>query len=129
MFTGDGAYQTRSNKANYIHLNARISRKTLSCIPPANTIHHGDQIESLWEHNNGRQGLELSVDPSIKTGWCHSVAGGFPLGKGPKFLMGENSPFRHDIVQNITVSVQGKKQLEMLEVPIIAKGVFLFSDS
>ena len=32
----------------------------LTRIPPVNTVPQGSQIESLWEHNYGRQGLRVS---------------------------------------------------------------------
>ena len=121
------------NKANYIHLNARISlKKKLSCIPLVNTVHHGGQIESLWEQNYGRRGLELSMDPSIQTGWCHSVAAGFPLGKGSKFLMGKKKiPIRttESTKYSSFHEIQSEKSFwsVLKDVPVTVKSVFLFS--
>ena len=34
-------------------------------VAPVNTFPHGDQVKSLWEHNYGREGLQLDVKPSM----------------------------------------------------------------
>ena len=48
MFTDYEIYQLRSNEADYVRLNVGIGPKLL-CIPPADTVTHGGQIESLCE--------------------------------------------------------------------------------
>ena len=42
----------------YTHLNAEFRLKSW-CIPQVNTLWHSGQIESLWEHYQGSQSLEL----------------------------------------------------------------------
>ena len=64
MFANDERYQLRSSEAHYVHVKAGISLK-LSCIPPVNIegLPLGVQVESVWDHNYGRLGFELSVEP------------------------------------------------------------------
>ena len=53
--------QQRS-EANHIYLNA-AHRSKFSRISLINTVPRGDQIQSLWVRNYGRQGMELSAEP------------------------------------------------------------------
>ena len=75
-FMDDERHQLQqSDEANCIHWNARIRLKS-SCIPPINTGLHGGSIESLWDRNDWRRGLEILAGSSpgkhgniAHTGW------------------------------------------------------------
>ena len=62
-FTDGERYDLLSSESNVIRLNAGL-RLEVSCTPPVNTVPHGGQVESLWQRNYGRWGLELSAELS-----------------------------------------------------------------
>ena len=57
-FTDAEKYQLQPIEVNYIHLITGFRLRS-SCIP------HGGHIESLWECNDGRQGLEFSLEAIV----------------------------------------------------------------
>ena len=60
------------SEPNYARLNAEISLKS-SCIPPVGPVQHSGEIESWWDCDYGRRGLELGEEPDILHHGCAEI--------------------------------------------------------
>ena len=65
MFTYDERYQLLSNEAKLHSPECWIQSQSIMHFASQHSTPHGDQIESLWDGNQGRWGLELSMKPSL----------------------------------------------------------------
>lgn len=64
------SYQLQSHEANDIYLNAGF---TQSWIPLVNTVQHGGQMGSLWDHSRGMWGLERHGTIHCVTSFQHTI--------------------------------------------------------
>ena len=64
QFSGNERERLQLDEENYMHWNAGFRFRSL-CIPPVDTVPRDGQIKDLRHCNCGRQGGELSMEPSI----------------------------------------------------------------